>query len=872
MYHRLTAGEIPPIEAIGGKARSLMILKNGGFNVPDGMVLPVGFFSPWLEKLMRLDGYREAVGHPENYYALATRLKEVAETLDFSESQREAIQSFLSGYGGEALFAVRSSSPEEDLSGASFAGGYETVLGVTKEGIFGAVKTAFKSCLDERVLHYKAQRGFDPGVLRIAVVVQEQIDSEVSGVGFSINPLTNDFDEVVIDSNFGLGESVVSGQVTPDEYIVDKLTLKVKERRLGTKAQTVRLLQSGGVETVTGDQRESLDEEHIVELTRLVTDIEAFYGFPVDIEWAFADGRLHLLQSRPVTTYVPLPEVLQTAPGEKRLLYMDGSLIKQGISEPISVLGCEVIGETQRLMFKSLMGKDVTADPLYGMAATVGGRMYMNLSTGLKFQGYKKTIQSWEMVDVITARLIQQIDLAPYELDRLPEVMKGAKWGAIVNNISTLRYILKARRDPQAYKVWYQPYEEAFDTFLETVVEEEMPLSETPHRIIQRYIALLDKMLPMTYTAELARAGIRKQLARVFDDGEEKMKYLERSLPDNVTIDMGLRMYNLSLHEAFDEDFASFGALLEKRAFPEDFLSTWDEFMRLYGCRTTRELDVAAKRGGDNLEAIHRQIAGMRRIGDRHDPQSIYQESERLRDAAYTEILEALSGRERTRFEKSYAALVALGGKREALKYWYIRSIDAVRRIILRKAARLVSRGVIDEVEDIYWLGIDQIDQAGIVDRETLQAWIAEAKGYYRLLDQVHAFPKLIDSRGRIHRYRPQEQVEGALVGQPISPGVVRGPVKCLNTPDEKPLLPGDILVTKATDPGWTPLFINASAILLEVGGLLQHGALVAREYGKPCIVGVDRIMDELEDGQWVEVDATRGIIRMIEAENETAG
>ncbi len=183
----------------------------------------------------------------------------------------------------------------------------------------------------------------------------------------------------------------------------------------------------------------------------------------------------------------------------------------------------------------------------------------------------------------------------------------------------------------------------------------------------------------------------------------------------------------------------------------------------------------------------------------------------------------------------------------------------------------MVSRNILDSAEDIFWLHIEQAHQAQKSTREQVNTWIIENKNYYDQLDQVHQFPKLIDSRGRILTLPKVEAKDGELVGQPISPGIVTGRVKVLKTPDEKPLLPGEIMVTRATDPGWTPLFINASAILLEVGGLLQHGALVAREYGKPCVAGIDDIMNALEDGQLVEVDATRGVVRILEEQNETS-
>ena len=234
---------------------------------------------------------------------------------------------------------MRSSSPDEDLENASFAGGYVTVLGVSLDEIEDAVRECFISCLDERVVLYKAQQGIDVHDPRIAVLVQRQIESDVSGVGFSLNPVTNDYDEAVIDANFGLGETVVSGEVTPDHFVVDKPGRNILERHLGSKQVSRWVRPEGGVELreeTRGDEA-ALDDEQVLEISDALGRIEALYGHPVDIEWAYAQGTLHLLQARPITAYFPLSTDMQTKPGAPRRLYLDGNLSDSITSnEPIS--------------------------------------------------------------------------------------------------------------------------------------------------------------------------------------------------------------------------------------------------------------------------------------------------------------------------------------------------------------------------------------------------------------------------------------------------------------------------------------------------------------------------------------------------------
>jgi pyruvate,water dikinase len=365
-------------------------------------------------------------------------------------------------------------------------------------------------------------------------------------------------------------------------------------------------------------------------------------------------------------------------------------------------------------------------------------------------------------------------------------------------------------------------------------------------------------------------AKLHKMLQKYFGDGSEKMQYLERSLPDNVTIDMGMSMYELSqMPEIRDNTFKAFEAAIENDRVSKKFKKHWEAYLSTFGCRTRNELDLGVPRAYENIEDLFKQIKAMSEIDAAFSPKCIYESSQKLREETYQALSNALPSGLQRKFEKRYKTLVILGGKREALKYWYIRSLTAMREIILRESRVLVSQRILDHVDDIFWLKIDQADKAQTLTREKVQSYIEENKKFYEKLDQVHQFPKLIDSRGRIIVLPKLQAQEGEIIGQPISPGKITGRVKVLSAPDEKPLLPGEIMVTRATDPGWTPLFINASAILLEVGGLLQHGALVAREYGKPCVAGLVDIMNRLEDGQVVEVDASHGVVKILNEKNE---
>lgn len=309
---------------VGSKGYSLIRMVEAGLPVPPGGVLTTEFFAPWFDEIQASATWT-ALTHatPDKWATLCNELKELCPDLLLTATQRQALEDLrknLAALGDDMLFAVRSSSPEEDLASASFAGGYETRLGVRAAALVDAVRHCFASSLDERVLVYKREHGFDVLSPRIAVIVQRQIDSEVAGVGFSLNPITNDYDEAVIDANWGLGESVVAGLASPDHFIVDKVSRQVVDKKLGAKQVSISLGPDGGTIERNGHSSAelTLSDDQLAELTDVMCRIEELYEKPMDIEWAYAAGQLHVLQARPITTYVPLVPEMLTKPVHKR--------------------------------------------------------------------------------------------------------------------------------------------------------------------------------------------------------------------------------------------------------------------------------------------------------------------------------------------------------------------------------------------------------------------------------------------------------------------------------------------------------------------------------------------------------------------------
>ena len=394
---------------------------------------------------------------------------------------------------------------------------------------------------------------------------------------------------------------------------------------------------------------------------------------------------------------------------------------------------------------------------------------------------------------------------------------------------------------------------------------------------------------------ELARYQIRSIFKKESKAVSDKEYLLEMALPNNVTIEMGLWMYRLSQYPEFKKvkTWKTFEKKLNEQDFSSDFLEDWNAFIAKHGIRAYRELDIKFPRTHEDLEGLREKLRLMSENGTRSEkkdtrneekdprgkgivkkgaveemenPLQLHEKTKRAREKAFEELFVIAEKRGKgKKFEKGYQNLLLFSGYRESPKYFMVAALDIIKQKALSVGKEFMKQKRLDKVEDIFDLKICDISQGEQKKKLDLRALRAERLKEYNTWKGVSHFPKFFDSRGKIFTMGKVSKDKNTLLGTAISPGVVRGKVKILRSANEKPLLPGEILVTRATDPGWTPLFVNAAGILLEVGGVLQHGALVAREYGKPCIAGLEGIMEKLEDGQEVEIDGANGVVRKVE-------
>ncbi|WP_324823901.1 PEP/pyruvate-binding domain-containing protein [Sinanaerobacter sp. ZZT-01] len=842
---------IPLLSEVGGKAKALIETTNAGFPVPGGLALTISFFTPWTDKMKETEEWKSLISEVTKEKCDA--LKALAENLTFSVEQKMLLSAEMKNINSD-FFAVRSSSPEEDLQGISFAGMYETFLGVTTATIERYVAKAFASMFDFRVMEYKDQHGIPVANTRIAIIIQKQLYSSISGIGFSVNPHNNSYDEVMINASFGLGEYIVSGKVSPDSYIVNTAQNRIPYKKINEKKVAIYLNKDGGIkESICEAAKEqALTDEQILELAKMIKKCEGYYGSPIDTEWAYENGKLYLLQSRPITTYFPLYEELLSKPNERKELYLDIIKMTQGFQWSMSELGgdifCELVNKAKQGMFP--VGKD-------GAVYDCHGRIYILLGNLGKTFGESRVKKIISSVDPTSARIFSCFSFEDYIPKYKPEKLKGTLGKGLKLGAKMSPSIISAAIN---FEKTVQEYYKATDYSIEKLDKLRNSSDDFARQIdvaFEVFDNLVFKMMPIMLAMN-ATISLKKMFKDKTWEGD--IISLSMDLKGNPTSKMGYKQVELASFPEFIEvkSFDEFSKKLRDKEFSTEFMEAYAHYMKLYGCRGIGEIDIASVRTRENIEGFYTMLKQL----------NIYDNALiKVRDkkkSAYDRLLrEAIKIGKREKFLK-LAKQIEWMGLREHPKYMYVYAIDVLRHNVLKIAEQFVLEGRLNKVEDVFYLTREEITKAQKDKSLDLIPFINEEKKIRKLTENVKNWPTIFNSRGEIFIAK-REAKEGELLGEPVSPGVVRGRAKILHEPFEKKLEKGEILVTITTEPSWTPIFINACAVVMEIGGALQHGAIIAREYGLPCVTGIEKATEMIKDGDLIEVDGTNGFVKIIQ-------
>lgn len=859
------AQDVLPISQIGGKAFNLIRNRRAGHVIPDGFVLTVAYFQPWIEQLKIMDLFQNPVSRSrEDCEALQAKCHSLTLTKEQQQTLDDAVATVFDS-NKTVLVAVRSSSPHEDSTRTSFAGIYHSTLGVPLEprsDLLRAIKESFASSFNYSAVCVSGNKvsGVD---LVIAVIIQKQIDAVVSGVAFSLDPISNCYDDAVISANFGLGETVVAGLVIPDTYTVDKVKQTILARNVSKEKTTVHVLdkQSGvGVsnEPPLDPSKQALSDEQILQVASLVIAVEKTMEIPVDIEWAFDENeRLHLVQARPITTYLKLFPEMITRPGDIKRLYMDAIVASQGFSDSLSVMGMDLWARMVTDVFPHYKhGEDGTIWELHG-------REYIVLSNLLAMTGGTSVVQTAVAAQGEHAkRALDTINLKEYKPLQVTKKNKYFFWKALKFGIGLVPSFLRGIWNWETAMTSYTELsEEVFKRFCFGGVEDNCDDDTSLGESVDKAMASFHRLIPL-HMAITATFYYKWKLDRLFagdEDALDLLVALDMNLDGNPTSEMGHAMLKIASFPEIQAITSSevFMERWDNGELPSEVTATIQDYISRFGCRGMREIDVAIPRSYEDLADLFNRIKQI----DIADNQIL------TVDKRKKEVMEKLGTkaqalRREKQFQRYANVIQKMGGYREHPKYVFVFLLAHIRRRALRFADKLVREGRLPDVSSIFDLTVEQLDKAIVDPVIDIPALIACNKAPYGDA-AVKEWPLLVDSRGKILRAQ-REYVEGGLGGDPISPGISSGKARVLSSPYEQPLLRGEILVTRAAEPSWTPIFLNASAVVLEVGGPTQHGAIIAREYGIPCVSGVEDATKLIKDGQMIEVDGARGIIMFL--------
>ncbi|MCK8061666.1 MULTISPECIES: PEP/pyruvate-binding domain-containing protein [unclassified Fusibacter] len=840
------------IHNIGNKAKTLIETSHLSLPVPQGFVLTTHFFEPWWDKIKILDEWHKLLEHPS--IELATNIKAKILTFHFSGIQKNSLEIGLKSVDVSRLLSVRSSAIDEDLSHFSYAGLYATYLGISCDALETYIAKVFSSMFDERVVDYKINKNLSFEDSRIAIIIQEQIHSDVSGVTFSINPNNNCFDELVINANFGLGETIVSGQVTPDTYILEKHTGQILSYTLSDKTIASYISKEGGTvnTNLINSRADTLSHDHLKEIVSLAIQLEKHYGKPVDLEWAFENESLYLLQVRPITTYIPLFPELVTQPGQRKKLYLDHNMVSQGLTQPLSVSTADIWAEiVEKLEF------DIFPKGDGGFMINLHGRQYIDVSNMLKGMGKKYTLSVIKEYSESVMTALKSVDLNDYKSEVKPKLAKRSKLGVLRTALTVLPLLVKSRTNLDGLvKECYQIENEVYDYFKKPLDE-----GQALDMQIKTAIDVLYKSVIHQGVLIVGMLSLMK-LEKLFSSSQLKSEIssLGMDLEANRTKKMSKMMFDLASSNTFlaiksKEDFVNHAL---EGSFPQVFQTEYDKYMTLYGNRCYKELDLASERMSEQPGNFYDQLISINIT----DNQNIH--INKKQETAYKRLLEVAT---QHKFEKAFIKHAhiyqSLFGFRESPKFLLTHFIGQFRLLLLGISDDFVHNKRLDNRSQIFDLHIHQIMQAQSHADLNLRVLIEENLKPYKKVAHVRYWPVLIDSRGKIIR-EVRSSTSSDLVGEAISPGLVTGRARVLHSPHEKKVEPGDILVTRSSEPSWIPVFSNASGVVLEVGGSLQHGAIIAREYGLPCVIGIHDIYTRIHDGDLIKVDGNSGIVRIL--------
>ncbi|MGD6756594.1 rifamycin-inactivating phosphotransferase [Streptomyces sp. BH105] len=864
------------IALVGGKGAHLGgLARIDGVRVPDGFCVTTGAFrravahAPTLDE--RLD--RLARTDPDDREAIRTLSAEIRGTVEgigVPDDLAAEIRGALADLGERAACAVRSSATAEDLPTASFAGQQDTYLNIIgPEAILRHISRCWASLFSERAVTYRQRAGIDHRTVDMAVVVQRMVRPEASGILFTAEPVTGNRKVATVDAGFGLGEALVSGLVNPDVFRVRDGA--VVERTVAAKQRAVYALPGGGTEEVTVDARRqeqpSLTDAQVVRLVELGRRIEAHFGRPQDIEWCLvaddattdagtaADFRI--VQSRPITTLFPVPE----RDDEENHVYLS-------------------VGH-QQMMTDAMRPLGISVWQLTAMAPMyeAGGRLFVDatrrLASPTSRAGLLDLVGRGDPLfrDALET-VLDRGDFVPTLPDPAPATPPagGAPPAPIETDPAVVTGLIARSQESVAAlerDIRTKTGPALFDFLLDAFEEHKR--------------ALGDRLSMQAVMAGMEATWWLNDKLYEWLGEKNAADTLTLSAPGNITSEMGLALLDVAdvvrpLPEvlAFLQDTErlsddTFLDELAKRVGGPEARDAFEAYLDRYGMRCVGEIDITRPRWRERpttlvpviLDNVRNFAPG---AAKRRFEEGL--EKARRKEADVLSRLRALPEDGENKAEETRRTIDRVRtfiGYREYPKYAIIRRYFVYKQALTAEAERLVRAGVLADADDIHYLTFQEL-------HDVVRTQRADAGPIQRRKDDFRTFqsltpPRVLTSDGEAvsGAYRREDVPDGALVGLPVSAGTIEGRARVVLDLAQADLEAGDILVTAYTDPSWSPLFVAVAGLVTEVGGLMTHGAVIAREYGLPAVVGVAGATRLIRDGQRIRVHGADGYVELLE-------
>ncbi len=848
--------------SIGGKAKALLLLKNEKLNIPTWVVIP----NECLEEIINANGTLDIISTINNY-----------------QIPNDFIATIEQAFPNEMYFAVRSSAIDEDGDSFSFAGQFESFLYVTKETLDEKIKKVWLSAHAERVKQYRKNNQLVENN-GIAIIIQQMIAAEVSGVGFSINIMNTDRDAILINSLYGLGEALVQGEENADSFIIKNE--KIESSIVKKIHQTIFNKNEIKKIPVEADKQEkpSLTDEQIVAVSKIISTCAKYFGKPQDIEFAIANNTIYLLQSRAITG-------LQNIANKKGdyILWDNSNIIESypGVTTPLTFSFISKSYEKAYKLFSLYMGVSEHVikknERIYSNTlGLINGRVYYNLKTWYHMlallPGYS-----------INARFMEKMMGVKESFD-IPESYRLSKtkaWWSIVKMATkmTRRFIGLPKKRIQ------------FLALLNNTINEYKHIDfnkKNANELMQLFIRF-DNTLLNEWKAPL----LNDFFAMIwFGLLQKKCEKYNLSNNPNIHNDLLCGSNDIISTQPIHRTIAITSQVLENENYKILFLNNdetniWEElvnnkiFAPLKNSINKYLFDFGERCIGElKLESISYNQEPIKFIkiiksyvASGITKASISNKTEiQIREAAEKQMHAAFANKPLKQFffNKTLQKNRALVSARENLRYERTRAFGIVREIFTAMGKHFFAENIIEKASDIFYLKIEEVFDfiEGKSVTQNIRLLVSLRKEIFLEYEKQPTPSERFATYGTVYHANDFystasiDEIDGDLKGIGCCPGIVEAKVQVVLQPQDVVSINGDILVTSSTDPGWVTLFPSASGIIVERGSVLSHSAIVSREMGKPCIVGVTGLLKMLQTGDTIQMDGSTGAIKIISKAN----